>query len=185
MMMNGYTRVTLILALVSFSILFWHGHTSTSTERDGAGENCDNDKKPVMITPEELALKVDPENEGGKEIWLSIMGEVYDVSAGQEYYGGSTGYGVFAGRDASVPFVTGTFTPEESEKTTEDIPAAQLEALAEWRKFYEDSDKYHFKGFLVDPRWYDEHGEPTEHHDTLKQRIDTWNAMKAANKKSK
>ena len=48
-------------------------------------------------------------DDGGTELWLSILGEVYDVSEGTEYYAPGKSYGAFAGRDASVPFVTGKF----------------------------------------------------------------------------
>ena len=43
---------------------------------------------------------------------LSIAGEVYDVSAGQRYYGKGQAYHGLVGRDASRAFITGDFTPQ-------------------------------------------------------------------------
>lgn len=54
--------------------------------------------------------------EDGSSIWLSVLGEVYDVTEGRDYYGPGESYNKLASRDSSVPFVTGTFTPEEAEK---------------------------------------------------------------------
>lgn len=58
-----------------------------------------------VLTKEELETYV----EGGKggAIYLAILGEVFDVSAGPEYYGKEGGYSFFAGRDASAAYVTG------------------------------------------------------------------------------
>ena len=40
---------------------------------------------------------------------LALLGVVYDVSRGKEYYGPGGGYSFFAGRDASRAYVTGKF----------------------------------------------------------------------------
>ena len=55
---------------------------------------------------------------GEKEplIWLSILGKVYDVTEGTEYYGPGQSYNSLTAADTSVPFVSGTFTPEEAKK---------------------------------------------------------------------
>ena len=56
----------------------------------------------ILMTAEELA-KYDGT---GEKCYLSILGEVYDVSSG-EYYRGGGGYEFFAGKDASRGFHTG------------------------------------------------------------------------------
>jgi len=98
----------------------------------------------------------------GGPIWISIVGEVYDVSEGTEYYTPGKSYAAFPGRDASVPYVTGKFTAEEAEKSTDELKLSDLPGLVEWREFYSTHDVYKFVGRLVDPRYYDENGNPTE-----------------------
>eukprot|EP00980_Cylindrotheca_fusiformis_P022287 scaffold9176_cov129-Cylindrotheca_fusiformis.AAC.11 len=66
-----------------------------------------------FVTREELESKT---GENGSDVWLSILGEVYDVTAGRDYYGPGASYNMLASRDSSVPFITGTFTLEEADK---------------------------------------------------------------------
>lgn len=116
------------------------------------------------------------------EIWLSIMGEVYDVTTGREYYGGGpVGYGIFAGRDASVSFVSGDFTEEGAKKSTDTLTDSQLKSLDHWRKFYADHKTYFLVGVL-EGRFYDKEGNPTEELKKLKERMSTIVAKKKARK---
>jgi len=181
--MSAWQRLA-ILALIGVPALLYSRFGKASAVVEDA---ADKPRMPEprnnarMITHEELAKYVDPENEG-KDIWLSIMGEVYDVTNGRDYYAGKSGYAVFAGRDASVPFVTGTFTKEESKKTTDGVKPGDLDALIDWRKFYEDEDKYEFQGYLIDERWYTEDGKRTPHHEKLLRRAEEWEVEKARKK---
>ena len=111
-----------------------------------------------VVSKDELATKT---SETGDVIWLSIMGEVYDVSNGTEYYAEGNGYSIFAGRDASVSFITGRFTPEEAEKSVEELKPEELGSLDHWREFYEKEEKYSFVG-LLEGELYDKDGNPTD-----------------------
>lgn len=112
-----------------------------------------------IITDEELATKTSTK---GDVIWLSIMGEVYDVTAGKQFYEDGNGYSVFAGRDGSVPFITGKFDEDEASKSIIDnLTEEQIGSLETWREFYEKEDKYPFVGLLVG-EMYDKDGNPTE-----------------------
>jgi predicted heme/steroid binding protein len=111
-----------------------------------------------VVTEEELATKT---TKTGDIIWLSIMGEVYDVSAGRQYYEDGHGYSVFAGRDGSVPFVTGKFNPEEAAVSIETLTPEQIGTVNEWREFYEKEEKYPFLGVL-EGYLYDSEGKPTD-----------------------
>jgi hypothetical protein len=113
-----------------------------------------------VVSEEELADKVGQEY-GDSELWMSIMGEVYDVTTGGTFYGKNESYSIFAGRDASVPFITGVFTPEEALKGLDVLDPDQLYSLDTWRKFYEDVEQYPFVG-LLEGRLYDKDGNPTE-----------------------
>jgi len=115
-------------------------------------------EKVRMITKEELATK---DGNQTKELWLSIMSKVYDVSKGAEYYAPGSPYHVFVGKDANVPFITGAFNPEEANKPLTDLTPHQLMNLETWMDFYEKEDKYPFIG-LLEGDLYDKDGNPTE-----------------------
>ena len=44
-----------------------------------------------------------------RTLWLSICGQVFDVTAGARHYGSGGGYAFFTGRDGTRAFVTGEF----------------------------------------------------------------------------
>jgi hypothetical protein len=81
--------------------------------------------------------------------------------------------GAFSGRDASVPFVSGAFTAEEAEKGTDTLSIKDLPGLTQWYEFYKTHAVYKFVGHLVDPRYYDENGNPTPDMEVLQQRLET------------
>ena len=96
-----------------------------------------------------------------------------------------SGYHIFAGRDATVPFVTGNFTEEESLKHTDELTAAQLYALdQEWGKFYAKEERYHFVGYLC-CRYYDADGQPTEETLRVAERVKSYEVIREAKKKER
>jgi predicted heme/steroid binding protein len=112
-------------------------------------ENDNNTKegkreKIRMITHEELQVNVGEKD--GDPIWLSVLGEVYDVTAGRDFYGPKTSYGGFSGTDCSLCFVSGVFTKEEGAKDTSEIQTNVLPGILDWRNFYAGcvSTKQHF-----------------------------------------
>mmetsp|Transcript_29845 Transcript_29845/g.42383 ORF Transcript_29845/g.42383 Transcript_29845/m.42383 type:complete len:203 (-) Transcript_29845:163-771(-) len=133
---------------------------SDKSKEDGAEEKKEDFRATArIITLEELA-EYDGKEEG-KPIWLSILGEVYDVSKGPEHYGAKRGYNIFAGRDGSVPYITGKFTPEEASKSLSVLKSGECHSLEQWRQFYYDEKKYPFQGLSLG-RFYDENRNPTE-----------------------
>lgn len=121
-----------------------------------SSEECENSDL-RLVTRDELATK---NGEDGADIWLSILGRVYDVTTGTDYYSPGQGYNSLCALDSSVPFVTGTFTPEEAEKDIDTVEDTALTGIYEWEKFYNEHDTYKFVGLLIDPRFYNERGEP-------------------------
>jgi len=152
----------------------------TSTEAATGAPIVAGFEVPHVFTEAELL----PYNgqEEDKPIFLVVCGQVFDVSAGKEYYGKGEGYSVFAGKDASRAFVTGEFSVNETE--TEEERAArpkphdvtpmkpeELLGIDDWRQFYHKEDKYHFIGYVtmdaVEEGYYDAEGNPTRKLDTL------------------
>ena len=86
--------------------------------------------------------------EEGSTIWLSILGEVYDVSTGTDYYAKDGPYAVFTGRDASTCFATGDFTEEGGAKSATNLSLLELPDVVGWQAFYREHETYKFVGFL-------------------------------------
>ena len=111
--------------------------------------------------------------ENGKEIWLGILGEVYNVTLGDMYYASESGYHIFAGKDATVPFVTGKFTEDGAQESTDVLSPGELYEVEQWREFYEKEKKYNYLGKLVG-RFYDAEGKPTEEMGRFHERLATY-----------
>jgi single-stranded DNA-specific DHH superfamily exonuclease len=134
-----------------------NNHNNYSTNGDGVR----------MITMEELRR-----NDGNQtdRLWLSILGKVYDVTAGEQYYRKGAPYQVFVGRDANVPFITGNFSDEEAKRPLVSLSPVELYSLETWSDFYNTEEKYKFVGLLIG-ELYDEQGNPTEEHLKVKEMI--------------
>jgi cytochrome b involved in lipid metabolism len=81
-----------------------------------------------VVTQDELKTK---NGKSDPELWLSILGQVYDVTAGKEYYS-EGGYSIFVGRDASASFVTGNFTEAGAKESLLELDPAILTQLDHW-----------------------------------------------------
>jgi predicted heme/steroid binding protein len=83
-----------------------------------------------VVTQDELKAK---NGKDSNEMWLSILGEVYDVSEGKQYYGEGSPYNIFLGRDASASFVTGNFTEAGAKESLLELdPPVKLTQLDDW-----------------------------------------------------
>ena len=82
-----------------------------------------------------------------KPILLSVLGRVYDVSKGPEYYGPNGGYNFFAGRDGSRAYVTGEFNEKGLTDDLEGLSPLQVGEIDGWTKFYDK--EYTFVGKLI------------------------------------
>ena len=60
-----------------------------------------------LISPDELK-KYDGKD-GSPGLYISLLGQVFDVSKGKDHYGPGGGYSFFAAKDGSRAFVTGEF----------------------------------------------------------------------------
>lgn len=112
-----------------------------------------------LISHDELATHTTK----GTRIWLSILGKVYDVTEGVDFYDATRGgYKFYAGRDASPCFATGKNTPEGAEEKIEEWETNKQLGVYEWSLFYADHKKYTYMGVLAGSKYYDEFGNETQ-----------------------
>uniref|UniRef100_A0A7R9VYK3 Cytochrome b5 heme-binding domain-containing protein n=1 Tax=Pseudictyota dubia TaxID=2749911 RepID=A0A7R9VYK3_9STRA len=135
-----------------------------------------------VVTEEELAKKIGLNGKG--DVWLSVLGEVYDVTGGRDFYGVGSGYSFFAGKDASPCFATGKFNEEGLKDELNDMPMTQLGGIVGWRDFYRKHESYKFVGVLAG-KFYDNDGKPTPLLDTTNERLKTLEMMNAQKKAGK
>ncbi|KAJ8412356.1 hypothetical protein AAFF_G00126920 [Aldrovandia affinis] len=93
-----------------------------------------------------------------QRLYLSILGQVFDVSKGLKHYGPGGGYHFFAGKDASRAFVTGDFSETGQTDDLSGLSPTQIVALFDWLDFYQKD--YEPVGRLIG-RYYSESGEAT------------------------
>uniref|UniRef100_A0A7S0XMP2 Cytochrome b5 heme-binding domain-containing protein n=1 Tax=Chrysocystis fragilis TaxID=1411660 RepID=A0A7S0XMP2_9STRA len=101
----------------------------------------------ASVTLEELESAT---GEDGSPAYLSIRGRVYDVTAGEAFYGRGKPYHAFVARDATRAFALGCTAPRCISSDTEGLTEAQHREIDRWIELYETHDKYTFVGMLVD-----------------------------------
>lgn len=132
---------------------------------DQSDEAGSEPPEPRLIFEDEMALHT---GKGGASpdnpIWISILGKVYDVTAGEEYYGAEMNgnYKFYAGKDASPCFSSGDNTPEGAAVDWTKWEDSQLVPMLEWARFYQDHEKYQYLGVLAGSKWFTEEGHQTE-----------------------
>ncbi|XP_031625519.1 neuferricin homolog [Contarinia nasturtii] len=133
-----------------------------------------------LLTVEELSQFDGIHN---RDLYLSILGSVYDVSKGKKHYGPDGSYNYFVGKDASVAFITGDFEKEPNSNTGDDdvlkyLTARDIHSLYQWKQFY-DKD-YTFVGLLAG-RFYGYNGQKTEYMKKVEEQIEIAIAENAKN----
>mmetsp|Transcript_4147 Transcript_4147/g.5621 ORF Transcript_4147/g.5621 Transcript_4147/m.5621 type:complete len:193 (-) Transcript_4147:603-1181(-) len=166
----------LILAVISTQIPSSSG--AKKVEYDKPGDCAVSDVR--VITSEELNKKKG-DNEG--EVWVSVLGEIFDVSTGRHHYVGSS-YSVFAGSDSSAAFTTGDFSEKGGKKSLDEIEDKELGGIESWRKFYHEHETYEFIGVL-EGIYYDKDGKPTDDLKNLRVRIESAKKKRGELKKDK
>jgi cytochrome b involved in lipid metabolism len=98
----------------------------------------------AMITQEELAKNIGTD---GNPIWVSILGQVFDVTSKPQHYGPEGGYKFFAGKDGTRAFATGDFTPEGLISDVAGLSYIEVIGIFDWLKnFRRDYDRV---GYLI------------------------------------
>ena len=122
------------------------------------------------ISESELSSKNGAGGEG--DVWLAVLGKVYDVTDGRRFYGEGGSYSVFGAKDATGNFATGKFD-EESVKHVNyaELSKDAMDGLKHWDQFYANNEKYPHIGY-VPGLFYDEGGNPTELLVDLRKRME-------------
>nr|XP_033329836.1 neuferricin [Megalopta genalis] len=132
------------------------------------------DRNPNTISETNVGHKVFTQNELKKYInledglYISILGQVFDVTKGAKHYGPGASYHVFTGRDASLAFITGEFNDKGLTDDVSSLSLQQIKALNDWVNFYKNN--YIYKGKLSG-RHYHEDGSPTEESYNIKRML--------------
>lgn len=140
--------------LVSFFKWFHGSKESTPRSEDGKVQ-ADPDR---VFTKEELAKY---KGENGGDIYLAMMGRVFDVTRGRDFYGPGGGYSFFSGIDGSRAFVTGDFKPEGLIDDIAGLGDQDYIGLRDWLDFYVKD--YEMIGKL-EGKFFDSNGKPTEYY---------------------
>ncbi|KAI4460903.1 membrane-associated progesterone receptor component-related [Holotrichia oblita] len=117
--------------------------------------NKNNSKK--LFSPEELRSY---NGEIKQEIYLALLGNVFDVTKGAQHYGSGQTYNVFVGRDASRNFIDGKFNDEDISDDIIGLDDKELLSLDKWLKFYKK--EYKKVGLLIG-KHYDDNGSLTQY----------------------
>ncbi|XP_067864042.1 neuferricin isoform X1 [Heptranchias perlo] len=112
---------------------------------------------PRLFTKSELSRYSGAEGSPG--LYLSVLGQVFDVRRGKQHYGPGGAYSFFTGRDASRAFVSGDFTENGLVDDVTGLSPTEMLSLHDWLTFYKK--EYVFKGKLSGT-YYDHNGEPTQ-----------------------
>lgn len=112
------------------------------------GVNFDEENHDVpTYTVEELWEYGQGQNEL-QQLLLSVFGRIYNVTAGERFYGPTSRYHMFPGRDVTFALGTGCKTDECLEKTAADLSDRELEEAKRWLSFFQLHDKYPYVGKL-------------------------------------
>lgn len=85
-----------------------------------------------------------------RPIYLSIGGDVFDVSANPRMYGKGGAYNCMAGRDSSRAFITGCFETHQTHDLR-GLSENEVKGLETWKNFFLNSDKYFKVGTALLP----------------------------------
>ena len=83
-----------------------------------------------------------------KPIYVSIKGDVFDVTRKADVYGPGKSYNVFAGKDGSKGFGMSSVKPEDAVPDWSGLPDNEKKVLDDWHSFF--SKRYNIVGRVID-----------------------------------
>ncbi|KAF9241859.1 cytochrome b5 [Melanogaster broomeanus] len=83
-----------------------------------------------------------------KPIYVSIKGDVFDVTRKQDVYGKGKSYNIFAGKDGSRGLGKSSLKVEDAVPDYSVLPENEMKVLDDWHAFF--SKRYNIVGRVVD-----------------------------------
>ena len=123
-----------------------------------AQERAARGDRNVLFTRDRL--KLFDGSVAGRPLVLCVMGECFDVSDGEQFYGAGAHYSCFAGNDGSRAYVKGEFTAEACHDDVSDFTGPEMIGVEHWLNFYKQHEHYRRVGVLVG-RYHDATGAET------------------------
>uniref|UniRef100_A0A1A9VXK8 Cytochrome b5 heme-binding domain-containing protein n=1 Tax=Glossina austeni TaxID=7395 RepID=A0A1A9VXK8_GLOAU len=167
-----FSKSQLILVIITAFILgvyypkIWEQMRSINfEEKNTASGNLSADNYNELLFSKEQLNEFN--GMGGHPIYLALLGRVYDVTRDEKHYGPGSSYHFFAGRDASVAFITADFK-NDAEDEADNVLALKspgISSLINWEKFYKS--KYIYKGKVIG-RFYNESGHRTKYENQFR-----------------
>ncbi|XP_038215706.1 neuferricin [Zerene cesonia] len=120
----------------------------------------------LTLTQEELAKHNGDEH---KELYLAVMGSIFDVSSGKIHYAKGRSYHYFIGKDGTRALVSGNFEDESEDKDhILNLKCDDIFAIMHWRKTFHD--KYKYVGVLQG-RYYNSDGTETQYMAEIRNKL--------------
>lgn len=112
------------------------------------------------------------------EIYLSIVGHVFDVTPGAKFYDKNGSYSFFAYKDGSRAYATGRFGDEkEIVADVSDFKPVQCLAVHNWLQFFVNHQTYKQVGYMIG-YYFSERGDETEEMKKFKNCVEEGNKVK-------
>lgn len=150
----------------SLPILFYirqcRAHLPSSGTSAATTTETDEDKslKTIMQPPRDdldppkrdpITLKELEEYDGSdpsRTIYVSIKGDVFDVTRKRDVYGKGGSYNIFAGKDGSRALGMSSLKPEDAVPDYSTLPENEMKVLDDWHSFF--SKRYNIVGRVSD-----------------------------------
>mmetsp|Transcript_21724 Transcript_21724/g.29909 ORF Transcript_21724/g.29909 Transcript_21724/m.29909 type:complete len:268 (+) Transcript_21724:117-920(+) len=82
-------------------------------------------------------------------IYISVKGQIFDLSAARHFYGPGKAYHALVGKEAASAFAKGCFTSQCLSTPMSQLTEQQLLEVDRWIDLYRNHDKYKFVGMLA------------------------------------
>eukprot|EP00744_Colponema_vietnamica_P005360 GILI01007863.1.p3 GENE.GILI01007863.1~~GILI01007863.1.p3 ORF type:complete len:122 (-),score=31.98 GILI01007863.1:349-714(-) len=92
----------------------------------------------------------------GKPIYLSVMGIVYDVTPGEDFYAVGKAYGCFAGKEVSRCLAKMEINDNEANAGWVNLNEEHAKTMLEWKAKYDT--KYKIMGRFAPDAYYEQRG---------------------------
>lgn len=108
--------------------------------------NPDDEDQRDIPTYTEAELYEYGNGKDGKPILIGVLGHVYDVTAGDKFYGEDGNYADFSGHDVTYSLATGCKMISCVRTKAENLSESELNEAKRWLSFFHMHDKYKIVG---------------------------------------